>query len=226
MPSRRYTEAEFRAAVENPAVRTISDLCRALGIVPRGGNYENVRRYARQLGINLAAHVELPDRRPERPHQRWLFTDEDFLAAVAASRSIAETIRRLGGRPGGAAYHRVRLELLRLQPDTSHWLGQGWARGRTFLRRRIPIEQYLVPEPTSISTWKLRRRLVEEGILEPRCAMCGNDRWLDGPIPLELDHIDGDRWNNELANLRVLCPNCHALTPPYRGRNIGRRSQT
>jgi hypothetical protein len=40
-----------------------------------------------------------------------------------------------------------------------------------------------------------------------------------GRFPLELDHIDGDRWNSELSNLRLICPNCHAFTPTYRGRN-------
>lgn len=69
---------------------------------------------------------------------------------------------------------------------------------------------------------RLRRRLVEAGILQRRCDRCGLDVWLDEPIPLELDHVDGDRRNNELENLRLLCPNCHALTPTYRGRNIGR----
>jgi len=45
---------------------------------------------------------------------------------------------------------------------------------------------------------------------------------MGGPIPLELDHIDGCRSNNQLQNLRLLCPNCHALTPTYRSkRRIG-----
>jgi hypothetical protein len=41
-------------------------------------------------------------------------------------------------------------------------------------------------------------------------------------VPLELDHVDGNRSNNELANRRLLCPNCHAPTDTYRGRSISR----
>ena len=48
-------------------------------------------------------------------------------------------------------------------------------------------------------------------------------RMAGGSIPLELDHVDGDRTNNLLCNLRLVCPNCHALTPTYRGRNIALR---
>ena len=66
---------------------------------------------------------------------------------------------------------------------------------------------------------KLRRRLIAEGVFEARCAACGLTHWRGGRIPLELDHIDGDRENNELHNVRLVCPNCHALTPTYRGRN-------
>ena len=53
-----------------------------------------------------------------------------------------------------------------------------------------------------------------------RCEECGISEWCDKPLTLEVDHIDGDNSNNELTNLRVLCPNCHSQTPTWRGRNL------
>ena len=71
-------------------------------------------------------------------------------------------------------------------------------------------------------TSDLKRRLLSEGVLRPLCAACGREAWQGRVIPLELDHVNGDRADNRLDNLRLLCPNCHAQTPTYRGRNIGR----
>ncbi len=59
-----------------------------------------------------------------------------------------------------------------------------------------------------------------------RCALCDNDGiWHGRPIPLEVDHIDGDWRNNRVENLRLLCPNCHSVTDTYRGRGKGRASR-
>lgn len=64
-----------------------------------------------------------------------------------------------------------------------------------------------------------KRNLIDEcGHL---CSICNNEEWMDKPIPLELDHIDGDHTNNERDNLRLICPNCHAQTKTYKGRNKG-----
>lgn len=87
-------------------------------------------------------------------------------------------------------------------------------------QRRASLGDLLVQGAPRSST-DLRRRLLAEGVLEARCSCCGGTRWQEGPIPLELDHVNGDRCDNRLQNLRLLCPNCHALTPTYRGRNIG-----
>lgn len=56
-----------------------------------------------------------------------------------------------------------------------------------------------------------------------QCEDCGLSTWKNQPIPLEAHHIDGDRCNNTLDNLRLLCPNCHTLTPNYGAKNRNKK---
>jgi 5-methylcytosine-specific restriction endonuclease McrA len=70
-------------------------------------------------------------------------------------------------------------------------------------------------------TSKLKMRLFAAGLKAKKCEVCNREKWNGGPIPLELDHINGRREDNRLENLRIVCPNCHAQTDTYRGRNIG-----
>ena len=66
----------------------------------------------------------------------------------------------------------------------------------------------------------LRFNLLHSG-REYRCEKCGIEGvWQGNPIVLEVDHIDGNRHNNQLKNLRFLCPNCHSQTNTFRGRNV------
>lgn len=67
-----------------------------------------------------------------------------------------------------------------------------------------------------------RKRLIKEN--GHRCSMCLNSEWLGKPIPLEADHIDGDHSNTRKENFRLLCPNCHAFTPTYKGKNCNRNA--
>lgn len=69
---------------------------------------------------------------------------------------------------------------------------------------------------------KIRIKLLREGIKPYQCECCKQTTWLGNPIPLELHHKDGDRHHNEIDNFELLCPNCHALTDTYSGKNIGR----
>lgn len=86
-------------------------------------------------------------------------------------------------------------------------------------KEKYTLEQILIKN--SPITQKVLRGYVERHKVIPyKCEVCGCDgHWQDGIISLELDHIDGDNTNNEISNLHYLCPNCHALTKTYRGKN-------
>jgi hypothetical protein len=148
--------------------------------------------------------------------RRPRYTPDQLIAAVRDATSMRQVLLALGVAPYGGNYGVLRRALEREGVDTSHFLGRGWNRGLQ-LRPRRSLHAYL-QNSAPIASFKLKRRLLREGLLQPRCALCNLTTWRDAPVPLELDHINGNNRDNSLANLRLLCPNCHALTPTYRSR--------
>ena len=146
------------------------------------------------------------------------YTDKDFEEAVKTSISIREAISKLGLIPAGANYHQFHKTIARLNISTSHFKGQAANKGKTLSPKR-DIQDYL-NNIQSIQSHKLKLRLIKEGIKQHQCESCLLTLWNNKPIPLELDHINGNNCDNSLTNLRLLCPNCHAQTDTYRGKNI------
>jgi hypothetical protein len=84
---------------------------------------------------------------------------------------------------------------------------------------------------TKQDTWTRLQRgeLKDRGVIRAtlkreigaHCFECRLTEWRGHPIPLEVDHTDGNAGNNQFTNLRLLCPNCHGLTNTWKGRNKG-----
>ena len=153
------------------------------------------------------------------------YTKEWLEELCQDSYSYAEVLKKAGRKQGGGAQATLRKKIEEFQIDISHFTGQRWQKSpnnkpQDYSNR----EKYCLSEifvQNSPITQKVLRGYVERhNILDYKCVKCGcTGEWQDGIISLELDHIDGDNTNNEISNLRYLCPNCHALTETYRGKN-------
>ncbi|MFZ4500433.1 MAG: HNH endonuclease signature motif containing protein [Minisyncoccia bacterium] len=146
--------------------------------------------------------------------------DENLIAAVKDSLSVRQVIKKLGLIEAGGNYVQIQQRIKALNIDISHFTGKGWNKGGVF--RPIPLQELssLLINGSLVQSHKLKKRLFREGLKKPQCELCNwSKESLDGRIPVELDHINGNRFDNRIENLRILCPNCHSLQPTHRGKN-------
>ena len=152
--------------------------------------------------------------------RKCLSTDDEFRQAVAESLSVRQVLNRIGLVPAGGNYKTVYSRVQKLALNTSHFTGVGWNVGPRYrnVNKTANLDDLLVAG-SNYQVYKLKTRLIAEERLLRGCSSCKLQHWLDKPIPLELDHINGTNNDNRIENLRLLCPNCHALTETYRGKN-------
>lgn len=91
-------------------------------------------------------------------------------------------------------------------------------KGKKIAPNRRHVSEYLI-NGSLITSYKLKKKLIRDGVKEEKCEICGLTEWNGKNIPLEIHHLDGEGFNNELDNIKLICPNCHAQSDYYRGRN-------
>lgn len=149
------------------------------------------------------------------------YTKEMFVEAWLSSDTFVGVIKKLplSGNSGGQ--HKIIKDTAKeLGLSFDHFVGQRWATGKTDPNKiAINLEGILSNSVVYNNTHALKKKLWSAGLKQKKCESCGIVEWCNKPAPLCLDHINGNRFDNSLDNLRILCHNCHAQTDTFSGKN-------
>ncbi|MGW7488020.1 HNH endonuclease [Streptomyces sp. NPDC054786] len=204
----KYTPERLAEAAR--ASSSFDDAVRWFGGTPTPGSRRYLRAKMREAGVDTRHLAPLGVRH----------TEARLRELVACSRSNAEVVRRLGISPVGGNQAHIGRRIAELGIDTSHFTAVPRKHPKNTKRDHLVLG---APADGRTGGERLRKEVLRRGVPE-RCAICGTGvEWNGRPLRLEVDHLNGDWWDNRPANLRLLCPNCHAVTDTYRGRKPRRK---
>lgn len=137
---------------------------------------------------------------------------KEFVEVCENSLSMAQASARLGLHFNTFKRYALMFGCYNINPSGKGMKKKG--------KPKIILDEIIAGNHPEFQTFKLKNRLLKDGLFENICSCCGISDWMNKPLNMELDHIDGNRTNHKLENLRMLCPNCHAQTETYRSKNI------
>lgn len=184
---------------------TISSVLLEFGLSP---HYNKARREVRKVATRLG--IERSN------HYRHRYDKLMLQEAVAKALCWSDVMKHLGMQPEGGNQRTMKALVKEYQLNTDHFdIATSRARNKT----RHTLESVMVVN-SPLHRSSVRRFVMRNQLVEYVCAGCNNNgTWLDSILNLQLDHIDGDPTNNQLCNLRFLCPNCHSQTDTFGSKN-------
>jgi len=144
----------------------------------------------------------------------WSIPKEEFEQIVKNSNSFNDVKTNLGFKHAGNI-RTVKQRILNDKIDTKHFYTKNIPKKTS--NKKISLDKLLKKNNGyKINNQILKKRLIEANMMEDKCVECNiSSIWNGKKLTLQLDHIDGNNENNELSNLRILCPNCHSQTDTW-----------
>lgn len=143
------------------------------------------------------------------------YTEDEFIKICNDSESMSKAAAKLGMHFNTFKRHALKLNCYNTNQAGKYVKKKGNG-------SKIPLGEIIYDNlHPNYQTYKLKLRLLKENIFNNKCSnnKCGIVNWNEMELNMELDHIDGNKTNHHISNLRMLCPNCHAQTPTYRAKN-------
>jgi hypothetical protein len=140
---------------------------------------------------------------------------------VKESRCRSEVVAKLGLTTDGSGNHRIVEKWIRKQKlDTSHF------NYRQVLSEKLKNRKWVIYNPSEflVENWLGSMSPIKSWAkknLTYQCKLCKNEgTHLGAPLSLQLDHVNGNPRDNQIHNLRWLCPNCHSQCSTYGGKSL------
>lgn len=148
-------------------------------------------------------------------------SDEYFTNIVKENNCIRDVVGALGySRSSGSMGVKVSERIKSLGIDISHFHKR---KSELSSRPIYSLNEILIENSQYENINRLKKRILKAGLLEYKCAKCGNiGTWNGKDLTLQLEHKNGIHNDHRLSNLEFLCPNCHSQTDTYSGKNIGK----
>lgn len=219
MPPRKWNDEGLIGAVSEHS--TWSEVARTLGLSQAGKTLALLRTRAEELGLDVSAFQRQYGER--RTLDR--FTVDQLSEFVRTSSTWGDVTAKMGYSGSHQARWTVRRHIEGLGIDGSHLFGSRVpGSGSTFEEQRSYLIETWLRHGTTLTAYRVKD-LIYFGFKTWACENtdCGITEWMGKPAPLQLDHVDGDRLNNVLTNLRFLCANCHMQTETWGNKGNRRR---